>query len=124
MQTLDGTQYFITRGSPNTVSFDTTGNGTYKNVRVYGPPALTKIVQRSGDVITVSTNGIFHSTTNNSTINRSVFFDRDNQNRITAIHDSISGSNGTPVVKYVYNQDTGNLIQVLKLTDRLANPTW
>ena len=52
---------------------------------------------------------------------RTVWFERDpNSNRITAIRDPNSNSNGVPVVKYIYNQDTGNLIQVLKLTDRVA----
>src|SRR5439155_14087181 len=51
---------------------------------------------------------------------RTVLFDRDSQNRIIGIRDPLSGSSGIPVVKYIYNQDTGNLIQVLRLTDRAA----
>jgi RHS repeat-associated protein len=118
--TQDGTQYHITRGTPDNVVYDTTGWGNFVNVRAYGPPALTKIVQRTGDRIEISPTGIAHYATYSSTPTRSVWFDRDSQNRITAIHDMISGSNGLPVVKYVYNEDTGNLIQVLKLTDRAA----
>ena len=120
LMTQDGTQYHITRGTPNNVVYDTTGWGNFVNVRAYGPPALTKIVQRTGDRIEISPTGISHYATNSSTPTRSVWFDRDSQNRVTAIHDMISGSNGLPVVKYVYNEDTGNLIQVLKLTDRAA----
>ena len=105
---------------PNNVVYDTTGSGSFVNVRAYGPPALTKIVQRTGDSITIGPSGIAHYPTNSSTPTRSVWFDRDSQNRVTAIHDMLSGSNGLPVVKYVYQQDTGNLIQVLKLTDRTA----
>ena len=116
--TQDGTQYDITRGAPNNAVYDTTGNGSYVYVRAYGPPALTKIVQRTGDTISIGSSGVSHCPPNSSTPTRSVWFDRDNQNRITAIHDMISGSNGLPVVKYVYDQDTGNLIQILKLTDR------
>jgi RHS repeat-associated protein len=120
LQTQDGTQYYITRGAPNNVIYDTSGNGSFVNVRAYGPPALTKIVQRTGDTITIGSDGIAHYAPNATNATRSVFFDRDSQSRITAMHDMISGSNGLPVVKYIYQQDTGNLIQVLKLTDRAA----
>ena len=87
LQTQDGTQYYITRGAPNNVVYDTTGNGSFVNVRAYGPPALTKIVQRTGDSITIGPSGIAHYPPNSSTPTRSVWFDRDSQNRITAIHD-------------------------------------
>jgi RHS repeat-associated protein len=121
----DGTQYCITRGTPNNVIYDTTGNGNYINVRAYGPPALSKIVQRSGDSITIGSGGILHyaagpNGTTTTNLTRSVFFDRDSQGRITAIRDPNSGSSGLPVLKYIYNQDTGNLIQVHRLTDRAA----
>jgi hypothetical protein len=122
LQTQDGTQYNITRDPPTSragvVFYDSPGDPL--DIRVYGPPKLTSIVQRSGDVITISTNGIFHSTINNPNSSRSVSFVRDGQNRITAIYDPNAGTNGPPVVQYIYNNDTGNLIQVLKLTDRAA----
>src|SRR4051812_44046792 len=68
--------------------------------------------------------GIFHFAGSNgvptTNLTRSTFFARDQQGRITEIRDPISSSNGLPVVKYVYNQDSGNLIQVHRLTDRAA----
>jgi RHS repeat-associated protein len=120
LQTQDGTQYIITRGNRNTVTYNTDGAGTWRNILTYGLPKLTSIVQRTGDKLTIGANGIFHSTTNSTNVTRSVTFVRDGQNRITAIYDPNAGTNGLPAVQYVYNNDTGNLIQVLKLTDRVA----
>jgi RHS repeat-associated protein len=116
----DGTQYVITRGLLNQVYYtpDPSKSGSWANV--YGPPKLTSIVQRTGDQIIITTNSIYHLN-KGGTNTQTIWFERDNQNqnRITAIHDAISGSGGTPSVRYVYN-DSGNLIQVLKLTDRNA----
>jgi RHS repeat-associated protein len=117
--TQEGTQYRIERAGPNNVVYDTTGNGSFVNVRAYGPPQLTKILQRTGDEIHIGPDGISHWG-NGTNLTRRTWFERDPQGRITAIRDPISGSNGAQVVKYVYNQDTGNLIQVLKLIDRAA----
>jgi RHS repeat-associated protein len=125
LQTLDDTRYYITRGPVNNVLWDSTGAGNYINVQTYGPPVLRSIVQHSGDSITIGSGGIFHfaagpngATTTNLT--RSALFSRDSQGRITAISDPNAGQGGLPSVKYVYNADTGNLLQVLKLTDRTA----
>ncbi len=82
-----------------------------------GKPRLTTITQRTGDKIVISANSVYHQDTNNN-VTHTILFDRDSQNRITAIHDPV-GTNGVPVVKYVYNQETGNLIQVIKLMDRV-----
>jgi RHS repeat-associated protein len=101
------------------VAYDVGGDGSWVNVRVYGQPKLTSIVQPSGDTITIGSNGIYHQNKSLNTTH-TVWFDRDGANRITAIHDPTGGSNGMPVVQYIYNNDTGNLIQVLKLTDRVA----
>jgi len=115
----DGTQYYITRGSPNGVTYaDPNNPGSYIYARVYGPPMLTQIVQRSGDTIVISANSIYHQDTNG--ISRTVSFDRDAWGRITAIYDPNGGTNSFPAVQYVYNQDTSNLLQVLKLVDRNA----
>jgi RHS repeat-associated protein len=119
LQTQDGTKYNITRGSANSVVLQDPNNpGQYLSVRAYGPPKLTSIEQRSGDVIVISTNNIYHQDTNGF-ITRVISFDRDAQGRITAIYDP-NGPNGPAAVQYVYNQDTGNLIQVRKLVDRTA----
>src|SRR5207253_2779374 len=85
-------------------------------------PKLTSIKQRTGDKIIIGNSSIEHRDTNN-VLTHTIWFDRDSQNRITAIRDPISGSNGVAVVQYIYNQDTGNLIQVQKLVDRVAQ-TW
>jgi RHS repeat-associated protein len=119
LQTQDGTQYYITRGGPNIVAYNFGGLFQYPYVTVYGPPKLTRIVQPSGDTIVIGTNSIYHKN-KGGLQTHTVWFDRDGLNRITAIHDPTGGSSGTPVVQYVYNNDTGNLIQVLKLTDRNA----
>ena len=119
LQTLDGTQYSITRdpGVPSGSIFLQTAPAKFASVRVFGPPKLTKIIQRSGDIITIGANGISHSIGTNQT--RSISFVRDAFNRIRAIFDPNSGTNGLAVLQYVYN-DSGNLIQVQKLVDRNA----
>ena len=49
LTTSDGTQYNITRGSPNYVTIpDPNSSGDNIVARVYGPPALTKIVEGLG----------------------------------------------------------------------------
>jgi len=113
----DGTVFNITRGNANDVLFDNTGDGHYVNVAVYGPPKLTSIVQRSGDYIKITDAGITHYNASNQ-ITRAVFIERGDEGRIVAIRDPNSGSNGLPVVKYIYNRETGNLIQVHRLQDR------
>ena len=124
----DGTTYIIERPQPGAsdtqpinLVWDPSGNGSsnFVSVRAYGPPKLTKIVQRTGDWIEINNNGVFHHNPTNA-ITRSVFLTRDQQGRIIELRDPISSSNGLALVKYVYNRDTGNLIQVLKLTDRAA----
>src|SRR2546430_7481594 len=100
--------------------FDHTGHGKMVNVGAYGPPQLTSIIQRTGDRIEISASEIKHFPPNSTNATRTIWFERDTQNRVTAIHDPISGSNGLPSVRYVYHADTGNLLQVLKLVDRVA----
>jgi RHS repeat-associated protein len=128
LETLDGTKYYITRGEANRVVWYPPGEGTPIEVQAYGAPALTSIVQRTGDAIVISNNAVLHyagsngATTTNLT--RAISIDRDLSGRITAIWDPNSqqstNSNPLPLVRYIYNQDTGNLIQVQRLTDRVA----
>src|SRR5205809_6413790 len=123
----DGTVYNLTRDVPGQaypvyVVDNSSGEFGKLGTVVVQPhpdkPKLTSIKQRTGDTIFINGSGIYWTNTLGGVSSRNIYFDRDSQNRITAIHDPISGSGGTPVVKYIYNQDTGNLIQVLKLTDR------
>lgn len=114
----DGTQYYLTRGAPKNVVFEDPDNaGNYISARVYGPPTLSKIVERSGDTIVINTNSIYHQDSHG--INRTVNFERDSQGRIIAVFDPNTGTNGLPTVQYVYNQNTGNLIWV----EHLVNAT-
>jgi len=121
----DGTIYELHReptlaGAPWTPWDYGEGTGDYRPVKPYsGQPKLTSIQQRTGDTITINSGGIWHSLPGSTNATRTVLFKRDpNNNRITEIRDPIAGANGVPVVKYVYNEDTGNLIQVLRLVDR------
>jgi RHS repeat-associated protein len=84
-----------------------------------GKPKLKRIIQRTQDKIEISPASILHRDATGTTTH-TILFDRDAQNRITAIRDPLAGTNGLPVVRYVYNQDTANLIQVHRLTDRTA----
>jgi hypothetical protein len=120
--------FIIERGQPNNVIYDTTGNGSFVNVTAYGPPRLTSILQRTGDSIEIESDGLRHYPPNSANVTRSVLFERDSFGRITAIYDPNSGVTNNPAiqpsihpaVRYVYHQDTGNLLQVLKLVDRSA----
>ncbi len=84
-----------------------------------GKPRLSKIIQRSGGTIEINPNNILHKNSAQD-VTRVVLFDRDGAGRITALRDPNAGTNGLAAVKYVYNRDTGNLIQVQRLVDRAA----
>src|SRR5262249_9794660 len=127
LQTQDGTKYFIRRGERNDILWynSQNGEGHWIWAQTYGPPKLTRIVQRTGDSIVIQNDGIFHCAGSNGIpsnhLTCSVLFDRDSRGRITAIWDPNSLSNGPaiyPAVRYVYHADTGNLLQVRKLVDR------
>ncbi len=121
LETQDGTKYYIARGEENQVMWDDSqdSSGHFIPVTAYGEPRLTRIEQRSGDVIEIAEDAIRHLA-GGTNLTRSVWFERDDVGRITAIRDPNSGSNGLPSVRYVYNRDTGNLIQVHRLLDRSA----
>ncbi len=120
LQTQDGTRFNITRGSGNQVVYQDPDNpyGFPLQTKAYGAPKLTSIEQRSGDTVVIGQNSIYHQNSNGVT--RAAYFERDTQDRITAIHDPISGSDGLASVKYSYDPGTGNLVQVKRLTDRAA----
>ncbi len=128
LTTLDGTKYYITRGTGELIMWDENRDGTYVSVTTYdAQPKLTAIVQRSGDRIQISDTGVEHYAPGTNTPSRSMFMQRDSAGRVVAIFDPNSGvtddasaANAKALVKYVYNRDTGNLIQVQRLQDRVA----
>jgi RHS repeat-associated protein len=114
----DGTRYEIERESQGPFySVDDEGNDLMVEPR--GKPTLKRIVQRSNDRIEIGANRIDHYTPSNQ-ITRSVWIERQDNGRITAIRDPVSGSDGTPVVKYEYDA-LGNLSAVLRLVDRITS---
>jgi RHS repeat-associated protein len=121
LETQDGTKYYITRGEANNVVWDSTGDGDWVNVRTFdAQPKLTRIEQRSGDVIVIGTSEIKHYA-NGANLTRAIVFGRDGLGRISAVWDPNSGgTNGHPSVKYLYDTDAGNLVQVHRLLDRNA----
>lgn len=116
----DGIKYYITRSFTNNVyCLDPAGSGLFISARVCGPPKLTKVALPSNAYTLITDNGIFSYDPSGNPLRWSVF-DRDAAGRISAIHDPVGGSNGIPIVQYVYDNDNNNLIQVLKLVDRNA----
>ncbi|MCL4788408.1 MAG: hypothetical protein KJ070_16695 [Verrucomicrobia bacterium] len=123
----DGTRYEITRDLPGetlpTYIYQDFAEHFAPTPKTYyikphpGKPRLSRIIQRTQDSIEINTDSIVHRNPSNQ-VTRTVWFERDDRNRIIAIRDPIEGANGTPVVKYVYNEDTGNLIQVHRLQNR------
>lgn len=126
----DGTVYELTREDLG--DHETLLDYKETSAHTYGSPRLARIIQPGGDIIVInpSTPGLdgrnhfsvdhFDSTGHKT---RSVYFNRDEQNRIAAIMDPISGSNGLPVVKYEYDQST-NLARVLKLQNRSGSGSY
>jgi YD repeat-containing protein len=126
----DGTKYVITREAQGTppqpyyIYVDAANyfGNAYQPYTIQphpGKPRVSKIIQRSGDTIEISPNNVLHKNPTQD-VTRVVLFDRDGAGRITAIRDPNAGTNGLAAVKYVYNRDTGNLIQVQRLVDRAA----
>jgi RHS repeat-associated protein len=120
LTTEDKTQYKITRGeATNIVCMDPAGSQNPISARVYGRPKLTEIDEVSGNKTLIKDTGIFNYDPTGA-LTRWTLFDRDEAGRIKALRDPNGGSNGVPLVVYVYNDETGNLVQVLKLVDRAA----
>lgn len=116
--TPDDTKYYITRPFEDDLLYLPDPNQPLGTAQVYGPPTLTKIVEHTGDSIIINPNSIYHVNPSGSSTNGLVTITRDTQGRITSISDPNAGPNGLPLVQYIYDQDNGNLIQVLKLLDR------
>jgi hypothetical protein len=88
----DGTEYRIDRepmGEKTFVSGAIGGN----YARVYGRGRLVEIKSRSNDKIAIGTNRIDHVSPSGQ-LTRSIWLQRDEENRIVAINDPIAGSNG------------------------------
>ncbi|HVU09389.1 MAG TPA: LamG-like jellyroll fold domain-containing protein [Verrucomicrobiae bacterium] len=114
----DGTLYYIDR--PDMGSHSSGGDWL---AETYGKPYLAKIVQRSGDTITINPSSIVHTYTNGAT--NQIVFQRNADGLITAISDpngldSSGDPTGPPAVKYEYDS-YDNLMNVERLTDRTAN---
>ena len=140
LDTRDGTRYIIERqdlgqhdftdalflgggNEGNPLDDPTVGNGTGSlGIQVYGKPRLARIIQRNGDRIEINDQGVQHYDATNH-LTRAIYIERDTAGRVVTLRDPNSGSNGLPVVKYFYDDDSGksNLFQVHKLTDRNAN---
>ena len=139
LTTQDGTQYYLKRDYqgdftflPDDVSNEDDGFEDITSpanffVAAYGKARLAEIRQPSGNRIVINpdtpgTDGRNHFSvdhldpTGHQT--RSIFFQRDDRNRIAAIMDPISGSSGLPVVKYEYDDSANNLVRVLRLQNR------
>jgi RHS repeat-associated protein len=119
LTTQDGTVYNITRGQPISVSYDPDEDGGNIDIEAYGPPQLTSIVQRTGDILNISSSGITHTNIHGGAA-QSTFFQRDSFGHIAAIYDPTTGTNGLPLLRYIHDQNNGNLLQVWKLQDRNA----
>jgi RHS repeat-associated protein len=129
LKTEDGTEYQINRENMGEHIFlGGTASGNYAHT--YGKAHLTKITSRTGDQIRINPDqadgsfSIDHFTTNNVKT-RSIVFQRDSLGRIISISDpnglDMSGiPTGPAAVRYVYDA-SGNLSQVLRLTDRTAS---
>ena len=130
---LDGTVFELRRtpafGNGEYVSYYPEDSASPVPVKAYLPPVkLTAIQQKSGDRIEVSDQGITHRRAGDYSPTRSVWFERDEKRRLIAIRDPLgqSGSNpsGPELVRYLYNDDSGNLVQVRRLVDRAGAGTY
>ena len=117
----DKTEYFIAIVALRIRLYyeDPAGSGSTIESTVYGPPALSKIVEPSGNIIIINTNSIFHQIPATISV-MSLTSAATARNGIIAISDPDAGTNGLPLVQYVYDQDDGNLVQVLKLQNRAS----
>ncbi len=118
----DGTAYYLDRDEQGEFAVLTLEGSNYV-VTAYGPPRLTRIVQRTGDTIHISDDAIIHTNPTDG-ITRRVVFQRNSAGLITGISDpnglnSSGETNGPLAVKYEYD-NRENLRNVLQLVDRAA----
>lgn len=123
----DGTVYELRRdpafgtGDGDYVYYDATGTGSHVPVKPYSPSLdLKAIRQATGDRLEIAKTGVLHKTPTGGTT-RSILFERDEKGRLRAIRDPLSGAAGLETVRYIYNDETGNLLQVHRLVDRTTS---
>ena len=117
----DGTEYRIDRdllGEKTFVSGTPLGN----YAKLYGPGRLTEIKSRSGDTIQISTNRIDHRNPTGA-LTRSIWFQRDEENRIVAINDPISGIAAQYLQRVVDNHVLRDLDPQTGLPSHLSSAT-
>jgi RHS repeat-associated protein len=114
----DGTRYIIPRVDEDEHFFDSGYDDNYF-AHTYGAASLTRIIEPDGNSIGINSSSINHYDPE-GTLTRAINFTRDDQNRIIAISDPNSSSNGLPIMQYLYDTN-GNLSKTFKLTDRAAN---
>jgi RHS repeat-associated protein len=121
---LDGTVYEIRRPgvTPATPTYWYLDDGGVEREVTPRPgrPRVTRIVQRTGDHITIGNDGLRHYGSSGTVLTRTIHFERDAAGRVAAIRDPVEGASGRALVRYVYHEDTGNLLQVHRLLDRAA----
>jgi RHS repeat-associated protein len=105
----DGTLYYINRDDMGSHS-----PGGDWLVETYGPPYLARIVQRSGDTITINPNSIVHVYSN--AVTTQIEFQRNADGLISSVTDP-NGTGGPAAIQYIYDNND-NLISVLNLVDR------
>ena len=128
---LDGTVFELGRephfvdgtGQPLSVYFENSP-GSYRPAIPYEPDLkLRAISQPTGDRVEITREGIAHYRTN-GTGTRSVWFERNAAGQIVSIRDPLGQDDSDPIgpelLRYVYNEETGNLVQVHRLVNRTS----
>ncbi|MBT4821692.1 MAG: hypothetical protein HON70_38650, partial [Lentisphaerae bacterium] len=123
LTTRDGTRYVIEREDLGEFFELDLYTGQASFVHAYGEGTLRRVEQRTGDVLLFKADGsgIDHLDPS-GTRTRSVVFQRDDRERITAVfgpasQDGVGAAVGPADVTYEYD-GVGNLTKVNKLTDR------
>jgi RHS repeat-associated protein len=117
----DGTLYYIDRPDMGSHS-----SGEDWLTETYGTPYLGKIVERSGDIITINPNSIVHTYASGAT--NQIVFQRNADGLITSISDpnglnSDGSTDGPPAVQYQYDSQD-NLISVFNLVNTNGSGTY
>jgi len=135
LTTADGTKYYIERKQYDGDIFNVLDelNTYYLWASPCGPPYLSKIVTPNGDEIRLDVDpynleieDIKYYQKDNSTPIKSIQIEYDSSGHIEGIwapseqNDEFTGEDDIPTIKYVYDQSTGDLLEVRKLVDKNA----